>query len=312
MPELTIQNIELISKEIARHEITFSHLSDELIDHVCCDIEEEMQSGLTFSDAFNKVFFKIGPDRFSQIQKDTLYAVDLKYRNMRNLMKFSGITGTILFGTAALFKIQHWPLSGILMTIGGIILAFLFLPSSLSVLWKETHSRKKIFLFVSGFIAGAFLITGALFKAQHWPGAGVLLTTSFLSCIFMFIPALLQNLLQDTEKTRFRAVFITAFIGAVLYILGFLFKIQHWPYATILILLGTVIIGFIAIPWYTRLEWNDSSSVHPEFIFLLVACLIIIVPGILITLNYQNSNQKEGTSSPQPLKQDYKNIYEIK
>ena len=48
MPELSFQNIEDISLDIRRQEITFSHLADELIDHICCDVENEMQKGLSF------------------------------------------------------------------------------------------------------------------------------------------------------------------------------------------------------------------------------------------------------------------------
>ncbi len=70
---------------------------------------------------------------------------------MKNTMKISGVAGTILFGFAALFKIQHWPGAGIMMTLGALILAFVFMPSALGVLWKETHNRKKLVLFISAF-----------------------------------------------------------------------------------------------------------------------------------------------------------------
>jgi hypothetical protein len=169
MPELSIENIEKISLYIRKQEITFSHLADELIDHVCCDVEYEMQNGLDFSDAYRNVITKMGPRRIREIQEETLYAVDSKYRKMKNTMKISGIAGTILFGFATLFKIQHWPLAGIMMVLGALTLAFIFMPSALVVLWKETHSRKKVFLFISGFVTGMLFIFGTLFKIQHWP-----------------------------------------------------------------------------------------------------------------------------------------------
>ena len=60
MPELSFQNIEDISLDIRRQEITFSHLADELIDHICCDVENEMQKGLSFTDAYGRVKQKMG------------------------------------------------------------------------------------------------------------------------------------------------------------------------------------------------------------------------------------------------------------
>src|SRR5512136_2035765 len=120
MPELSLHNIDQISRDINSQEIVFSHLLEELIDHVCCDVENEMQNGLNFNQAYLRVKKKMGPRRLKEIQEETLYAVDTKYRQMKNTMKISGIAGTIMFGFAALFKIQHWPAAGILMTLGAI------------------------------------------------------------------------------------------------------------------------------------------------------------------------------------------------
>lgn len=313
MPELTSQNIEQISCDISRQEIVYSHLLDELVDHVCCDVENEMLAGIAFPEAYEIVKRKAGPGRFREIQKDTLYAVDFKYRNMKNTMKTSAIAGTIMFGLASLFKIQHWPLAGILMTAGAILLAFVFLPTALGVLWKETHNKNRIFLFVSGFIAGAFLIVGALFKVQHWPLAGIMLSASVLSGVFLFFPALLITIFKDEERRKYRYLALTTITGIIFYNLGILFKIQHWPMATLLIIIGTVTTGFIALPWYTRISWHDSKTIHPEFIFLVVACLVIFVPGMLINLNYQEDKlQQTEAAAPESAKEVLKSLNEVK
>lgn len=289
MPELSLRNIDQISNDIRNEEISFSHLIDDLIDHVCCDVEFEMQKGIDFVNAYQSVKQKMGsPHRLSEIQKETLYLVDLKYRKMKNTMKFSGIAGTIIFGCAALFKIQHWPLSGILLTIGAILLAFVFMPSALGVLWKETHNRNRLFLFVSGFITAFLFISGTLFKVQHWPAAGYMLVLSAISAVFMLIPALLLNRLGDQENRHKRSVYIFGSAGAIFYILGMLFKIQHWPASSVLMVLGLIMLGYITIPWYTRVTWKDENNVSPAFIFIILGSLLIIVPGALVNINLQS------------------------
>lgn len=55
MPELSLQNIDQISNDVRKQEITFSHLLEELIDHICCDVENEMQNGFSFSEAYRRV-----------------------------------------------------------------------------------------------------------------------------------------------------------------------------------------------------------------------------------------------------------------
>jgi len=291
MPELSLHDIDQISHDISRQEITFSHLLEDLIDHVCCDVENEMQKGLNFSEAYQQVKKKMGSRRLKEIQEETLYAIDTKYRYMKNTMKIFGVAGTVLFGFAALFKIQHWPLAGVLMTLGALVLAFIFLPSALSVLWKETHNRKRLFLVFSAFFAGMLFIFGTLFKIQHWPMAGALLTLAALSGILFFIPALALSRLSDQENKAKRPVYILGAVGTVLFVAGMLFKIQHWPLATVFILTGIFLLCFLAIPMFTWLTWKEETHISPMFIFLVIGFLLIVVPGAMITLNLQHSYQ---------------------
>jgi hypothetical protein len=256
MPELTLHNVELIIRDVRKQEITFSHLIDDLIDHICCDVEYEMGNGLNFSEAYRRVKQKMGKRRLKEIQEETLYAVDTKYRQMKNTMKISGIAGTVLLGFAALFKIQHWPLAGIMLTLGAVTLAFVFMPSALGVLWKETHSSKRLFLFISAFFAAMFFIIGILFKVQHWPGAGIVLTLAGVSAVLFFIPALLVSRLRDPENKVKKPVYILGAAGLICYIAGFLFKILHWPVASVLMMGGLFILFLIIFPWYTWISWR--------------------------------------------------------
>jgi len=289
MHELTLRDIDHICKDIKRQDINFSHLLDDLIDHVCCDVEHEMQKGANFSEAYNMVKQKMGSNRLKEIQEDTLYLVDKKYRKMKNTMKITGVAGTILLGFAALFKIQHWPGAGIGLTLGALILAFVFLPSALGVLWKETHNRNRIFLFISAFFSGMFYILGTLFKIQHWPAAGLMLTMAGVCGIFFFIPALLANRFSDQEKKYKRPVYSLGAAGLILYSSGMLFKIMHWPLATAFMVSGVIILCVIAFPWYAWLTWREESYIKANFIFIIIGMLLIIVPGALINLNLQQS-----------------------
>lgn len=291
MPELNLNNIDQISREISNQEITFSHLLEDLTDHICCDVENEMKRGLSFAEAYHVVKKKMGPRRLKEIQEETLYAVDTKYRNMKKMMKISGIAGTILMGFAAMFKIQHWPFAGIMLTLGTLILAFAFLPSALSVLWKETHNRKKLFLFISAFFAGMFFILGIVFKIQHWPGAGIILSLAAISGIFLFVPALVLSKLTDQENRAKRPFYILGALGIIGYVIGLFFKIQHWPLATMFMVTGIVILCFLAFPIFSGITWKEENHVSSRFIFLVIGFLLIVIPGTLITMNLQYTYQ---------------------
>lgn len=289
MSELSLHHIDQISRDIIREEITFSHLLDDLIDHVCCDVEYEMQNGLEFTDAYYRVKQKMGSRRLKEIQEETLYAVDTKYRYMKNTMKISVVAGTIMLGSATMLKIQHLPGAGFFLTLGALLLAFVFLPSALGVLWKETHSSKRLFLFISAFFAGVFFIFGTLFKIQHWSGAGIILILAALSGILFFIPALALSRLADQENRTKKPVYIIGAAGAICYATGMLLKIQHWPLATFLIFLGILTLCVVALPWYTWLTWKEENHISTRFIFILIGFLLIILPGAMINLNLQYS-----------------------
>jgi hypothetical protein len=211
---------------------------------------------------------------------------------MKNTMKITGVAGTIMFGFAALFKIQHWPGAGYLMTLGALILALAFLPSTLVVLWKETHNTRRIFLFSVAFITGISFIAGTLFKIQHWQGAGYILLLGALVGIVLFLPALLVNRMNDPENTVKKPVYILGSAGTALFAAGLLFKMQHWPFATVFMITGIILLCVVVLPWYTWLSWKDENHVSPMFIFVVFGALLIIIPGAMINLNLQHSYQE--------------------
>lgn len=288
MPDLTLQNIEEISLFVKRQEIIVSHLADNLTDHICCDVESEMERGLTFVEAYEKVKNIMGPRRLKQIQEETLYAIDSKYRKMKKTMKISGIAGTIIFGIAVLFRIQHWPFAGYMLVLGAFILGFIFMPSALGVLWKETHSSRRLMLFISGFITGMLFISGTLFKIQHWPAAGTLLGLSVLLAVFFFIPSLLLNRLSDPANKAKKPVYLLGTAGMILYIAGMLFKIQHWPLSALLMIIALILLFIVVLPWYTWLTWKTDTHISSAFIFIITGSMLIIVPGALVNLNLRN------------------------
>jgi hypothetical protein len=289
MPDLTFQNIAQISSDVRRQEITFAHLADELIDHICCDVEQEMQRGLNFAEAYRKVNEKMGERRLKEIQEETLYAVDNKYRKMKNTMKISGIAGTVLLGFAALFKIMHWPGAGIMMALGGLSLAFIFMPSTLVVLWKESHSNRRLFLYISAFFAAMLFIMGTVFKIQHWPGAGRIMLLATLTAVVCFIPSMLMSRLREQKNAQKKIIYILGAAGVVFYVLGVFLKIQHWPGSAMLIWAGLVAIFFIVFPWYTFVTFREEKNISSKFLFMVIGSLAIVIPSALISMNLQRS-----------------------
>ncbi len=289
MSDLSVAHVNLIIREVSRHQITFSHLCDDLIDHICCDVEDEMQNGLPFEKAYSRVKEKIGIRGLNKIQEETLYAVDNKYRKMKNTMKITGIAGTVLLGFAALSKIMHWPLAGILLVTGAFLLVVFFMPSSMMVLWKESKSKKNLFLFVSAFLAGTLFIVGVMFKIQHWPGSGLIISLAILSGGLLFLPAMLMDKVRNEEDGRKKPLYYLGFLAAFFYLAFLWQKIMHWQYFGTLAYILSIALFLVVIPLYVYQEWKSEKSVDAKFIFLVIALVTILLPSSLISLNLQQN-----------------------
>ncbi len=203
MAELTEKEIRRLNREIQKQGLTYTELQQELLDHLCCDVEAEMEEGLEFIKALEKVRKGMGKDRIQQIQEETLLLINQKYRIMKKFMYILGMIAPAMLITGTIFKIQHWPGAGVLLTLSLFLLGAIYLPVFVMVKIRDTRKEGKkvnIPMYVFGLIAGIIFIAGALFKIMHWPGAGIMIMLSGIVTVFIFIPILVVQALKDKEN----------------------------------------------------------------------------------------------------------------
>lgn len=286
---LSIANIEWLKREIGKAGLTYSHLQDDLIDHICCDVEYEMQKGLSFMKAYERVKARIGIGGLERIQEETLYLIDIKYRIMKNTMKTSGVIAPIIIAIGSLFKIEHWPGASILLVLGFFVLSFVFLPSAIYVSYKEISNRTRKWTHFMGFFGTFFVAIAFLFKIMHWPGSAIALILGFALIALVFLPMMMINKLREKEVTVPKYVFVIAFTGLMIYLAAFVCKAMHWPLAGILMLIGGILLVFVAFPLYTTAVYKEQKSITGSFVFLVVALIWFVVPTTLISLNVSHN-----------------------
>jgi len=278
MYHLKLSDIELIRSDISRQRVTYSHLLDDLVDHVCCDVEAEMDEGLPFKLAYEKVRSRIGINRFKKIQEETLILIDKKYKSMKTFMKIFGVLSPSLLAVGALFKIQHWPGGSIMLVLGFFFLCFFFLPSAIYVLNAENKTDKKhLFMKLSGLISSVISLLGILFKVMHWPGANIALTGGLFMLGLIFLPSLIFAKISDDKGEGKRAAYLVGLFAGLIYIVGFLFKIMHWPGAGVAILIGLILFAMIFVPLFVFAHYKNESHVSGHFIFVIVASMMAIL-----------------------------------
>lgn len=212
---LSVKQQKEINDLLTRENITYSHLFDDLLDHLCCDIEHKMNSGLTYANASAQVFEAIGLNGLKEIQEATIFYVKLNLLVMKKFMNVTGIAGGILLVSSFLFKFQHWPGAGVLMTLGFILTFLGFIPLAFINTIKELKLKLNSPKFISYTVGFLILLQfGATFLwvIMHWPGANSMKLISFFLVPCVFFPMVFYHVLKaKTKRLLYFALAICAF-----------------------------------------------------------------------------------------------------
>jgi hypothetical protein len=86
-------------------------------------------------------------------------------------------------------------------------------------------------IYILGLITVIVIFLGIIFKVNHWPAAGIILTAGLGTFILVFIPLGLISSYRGDEKKRDKLLYITTGVTCFVVFTAMLFKIMHWPYA---------------------------------------------------------------------------------
>mgnify|MGYP001382820383 CR=1 FL=1 len=131
----------------------------------------------------------------------------------------------------------------------------------------------------TAFISTIMLLSGMIFKTQHWPGAEIIFMTGVAAGVFLtviIISSFAGNLTSGIEK--FNIIFSSLAIAIIL--LAYLFKIMHWPGAAKLVWAADLgIVLSILLFLYDGIREKDpvKSSLKIMAMFFLLFLLILIV-----------------------------------
>lgn len=144
-------------------------------------------------------------------------------------------------------------------------------------LLTEINETMKKVAFVFGLTSAFLLLAGTIFKLLHWPGAGIMIVLGGGVLSLFYLPTLLFYKLKET-KSKDALQHVSGFVGLGLTAIGVTFKIMHWPGASILMLSGIAILGFLYLPIYFYKQYRHSSNKPVTLSASLVAmtCLILV------------------------------------
>ncbi len=137
-------------------------------------------------------------------------------------------------------------------------------------------------LYTLGLVVAFIVFTGAIFKVNHWPGAGILLTLGILSLVLVFLPAALVNHYKSGESEKHLSLYIITWITCLVLFGSMLFKIMHWPYAGLMLLIALPFPYVVFLPVFiTVTSKNRNFNIYNTVFVLLLLALNSVFSGLL-------------------------------
>lgn len=136
-------------------------------------------------------------------------------------------------------------------------------------------------LYFTGLLSTIFTFMGSFFKIMHWPGASVMIIMGAFSFAFIFIPLLIFIKFKEDSFLFDKFIYSIGVLLGTILMVGFIFKLMHWPWATILMLSSIVIFNFVYIPLYfisrfKREELKFNTVVNSVVMFSFGSILLAL------------------------------------
>jgi hypothetical protein len=137
---------------------------------------------------------------------------------------------------------------------------------------------------------------------EHWPTAQILITAGTLILVLIFFPAALINNYKAEGNAQNRLLYIVTYITCFVVFTGMLFKIQHWPFAGIALLIALPFPYIVFLPVFLAVTSKNKNFNIYNTVFVLLLLALNSVFSCLLALNVS----KEIIEDSYNLSRDYK------
>jgi hypothetical protein len=214
MYHIADEQIDFILGDISARGLRTEDLQQNILDHVCCIIEQELRDTDDFEQFYLQTIERFYKKELREIEEETILLLTFKnYYTMKKVMIGSGAAATFMLMAGSIFKLFHWPGAAIMLVLGVFIMCFFFLPLLLVLKIREVNASRDKTILVLGAVIGALYCLSVIFKVQHWPGANVMLFSTIALSFFIFIPAYFFTGIRKPE-TRINTIVSTVILVA--------------------------------------------------------------------------------------------------
>jgi hypothetical protein len=183
---LSQEELAKIKNRVALAEVHNASLSVDLVDHICCMIEERVERGTILNAAAEEVFKEMGEVQLKAIDNETKLLTQNKFV-MKKRTKIIGMVALVLMVLGFIMKQLHLMGAGVAWGVGVLFAVFGFALLLTVDNFKYAQSVQRKALSIIGYIGSASFILGSGFKLLHQPGSNYMIAIGGVALLIYFI-----------------------------------------------------------------------------------------------------------------------------
>lgn len=211
MYRITDEQVDYILNDIRRRGVETEDLQQNILDHICCIIEQNIEDSCDFEGIYQQTITRFYKHQLSEIEEETARLLTFKnYYGMKKLLIVSGTLCTLGFAIGSFFKIMDWDGTYWFLVPSILFFSIVFLPLLFILKTKESNSQREKLLVAVGSIVGILYCLSTLFLVEYWHGAPILWSITLLMAAFVLLPLYFFNGIRKPE-TKMNTI-VTTFI----------------------------------------------------------------------------------------------------
>ena len=189
--KLTEEQVSLVQDYVDAQKLKYKTLRDDVVDHLCCVIEEELGRGEPFDQLLLKAANELAPCGLADLEHQTFFLLNAnRILQMKKVLYATGFVGSVTLTIGVTLKLLNTPGGNEFFMIGFLTLLLGFIPILAFDRYKVAISgvlseRLKIIL---GGLASIIVGLSGLFKILHLQGASWLLLLGAFVFAAGFLP----------------------------------------------------------------------------------------------------------------------------
>jgi hypothetical protein len=212
---LTDQQIDYILNDIRRNGVDMEDLQLNLLDHVCCILEQTLEENDDFERFYHATIKQFYKHNLREIEEETINLLTFKhYYAMKKVMIASGALSAAAFIGGSFLKIIHAQGTSFMFLMGIVLLSFVFLPVFAVLKMKETTTARDRLIVIAGTLMGVLYALATMFAINQWPGRTYMWLATVCVSMFVFIPVYFFTGIRKPETKTNTIVTSVLLVGA--------------------------------------------------------------------------------------------------